>query len=144
MTDDHPDGFDITLTMQLDHASDVPLYRQIVERIWLGVVEGELETGTRLPTVRQLSIQLGVNPRSVERAYKELETRGVISTTGGSGTHVCLQPSDGTDVRRRDQLVQLCSETASRARSLGFSIDEIADALHELRVTGHGQETGEV
>ena len=133
MTDNnHPGGIEQTLSLQLDHASDVPLYRQIVDRIWLDVIEGGLEPGTRLPTIRQLSVELGVNPRSVERAYRELELLGVLSAEAGSGTYVCLRPPDSPELRRREQLSQLCRETVSRGQNLGFSIDELADGLRDV------------
>jgi DNA-binding transcriptional MocR family regulator len=78
------------LALYLDPASDEPLYRQIVNRLWLEVVTGTLETGERLPTVRQLAIDLSLNPNTVARAYNELEALGVLTRKPGQGTFVSL------------------------------------------------------
>lgn len=85
-----PDELVQRLTGRLRSGSAEPVAHGIVEELWLAVVEGSLESGTRLPTPRQLAISLGVTPRSLERAYAELERRGVLVTRAGAGTFVSL------------------------------------------------------
>ncbi|NIQ55192.1 MAG: GntR family transcriptional regulator, partial [Gammaproteobacteria bacterium] len=72
----------------------VPLFRQLVDRLWLEIITGTLEAGERLPTVRQLAIDLGIHPNTVGRAYTELELLGVLVKRPGHGTYVCLGPAD--------------------------------------------------
>src|SRR5919108_5536686 len=80
-----------------------PVAHLIVEEMWLAVVEGSLDPGQRLPTARQLAIALGVSPRSIERAYAELERRGVLMTRTGSGLVVSLsQPLEQQRARHRE------------------------------------------
>lgn len=110
-----------------------PAAHVIVEEIWLAVVEGSLATGARLPTARQLAIALGVSPRSVERAYDELERRGVTVTRRGSGTFVALAPPSEEEHARHRKLATLARETVERAEDLGFEVDDILDALAEFR-----------
>ena len=129
-------GIDQRLAIHLDHGSDVPLYRQIVDHVWLGAVEGILEPGERLPTVRQLAIDLSVHPNTVARAYSELTLLGIVSPLRGEGTFVCLTPPDKPELERREQLERLCSELMSRIQALGFSLDELIDTLGELRTEG--------
>lgn len=120
-------------TNRLGDLAAGPLAHQIVENIWLAVVEGTLETGERLPTVRQLAIALGVSPRTVERAYRQLEDRGVISSRPGEGTYITLAaPSEEERARHRD-FAALVREAVSRARDLGFDVDELIDALTDYR-----------
>lgn len=108
--------------------------RQIIDRVWLEVVDGTLQTGDRMPTTRQLSIELGLNPRSIERAYQQLEQLGVLATRAGEGTFVSLNAPDGEIRERWKRLDQICREAASQADALGFSIDDLIDALVDLRV----------
>ncbi len=112
-----------------------PVVHQIVENIWLAVVDGSLETGERLPTVRQMAIALGVSPGTVERAYAQLEKRGVLASRRGEGTFVSLVlPSEDERVRHQE-LTTLSRQTVARARELGFTLDELLDALSDFRST---------
>jgi DNA-binding transcriptional regulator YhcF (GntR family) len=110
-----------------------PVALQIVENIWLAVVDGTLETGERLPTVRQLAIALGVTPRAVERAYRQLQERGVVSTRPGEGTFVALVPASAEEQARHREFAALCREAVQRAHGLGYGVDELIDALTDYR-----------
>ncbi len=123
------------LAAHLDAGRQQSLSRQIVDHVWLEVLEGRLQTGDQMPTVRQLSIELGLTPRAVERAYEQLEQLGVLSTRSGEGTYVSLNAPDGAIRERWVKLDELCRDAASRAGALGFSIDDLLDALTDLRTT---------
>jgi GntR family transcriptional regulator len=110
-----------------------PVANLIIEDLWLAVVEGSLASGARLPTARQLAIALGVSPRSIERAYTELERRGVIATRAGQGTFVSLSPPSEAERARHQEFVELCRHTVEQAERLGFGVDELIDALAEFR-----------
>ena len=73
---------------KLDLASGVPVYRQIIDQVMAGIASGALSTGDQLPTVRQLAVDLEINPNTVVRAYKELEIRGLLDTHHGTGTFI--------------------------------------------------------
>ncbi len=118
------------LAVTLDTGSDVPLYRQITDHVWLEVAEGTLEPGQRLPTVRQCAIDLGVHPDTVARAYKELEMLGVVRRTG-DGTFVGLKPADKNEVERHAALASLCGDVLARIGELGFTLDEFVETLSE-------------
>jgi GntR family transcriptional regulator len=121
------------LAQHLDPGRHQSLPLQIVDFVWLEVVEGTLQIGDRMPTARQLSIELGLTPRAIERAYQRLEQLGVLITRPGEGTFVSLAGSDGKKRERWVKLDELCQETVSRANELGFSVDELSDALSDLR-----------
>ncbi|HEX2167745.1 MAG TPA: GntR family transcriptional regulator [Longimicrobiales bacterium] len=110
-----------------------PVAHVAVEELWLAVVDGSLGSGERLPTPRQLAIGLNDSPRSIERAYAELERRGVVVSRAGAGTFVSLAPASESDRARHQQFAALCRETVDRATTLGFSIDELIDGLAEFR-----------
>ena len=119
------------LAITLDTGSDLPLYRQIVDHVWLEVAEGTMDPGQRLPTVRQCAIDLGVHPDTVARAYKQLELLGVIVRRGGDGTFVGLKPADKNELQRQAALAALCGDVLSRIGKLGFSLKEFVDTLNE-------------
>lgn len=121
-----------TLAGHLDRGAERPLSRQIADRMWLEVIGGTLDTGQRLPTVRQLAIDLGVHPKVVQRAYDELERLGVVTVRPG-GTFVSLTVPDAEAREKVAQLEEACREALGRAEALGFSADDVMDMLAELR-----------
>ena len=76
------------MLMQLDFSSDVPIYRQIHDRFVLGVAGGELMPGDRLPTVRALANETGVNVMTINKAYQVLKHEGYITADRRGGTVV--------------------------------------------------------
>ncbi|MEJ2502529.1 MAG: GntR family transcriptional regulator [Gemmatimonadota bacterium] len=110
-----------------------PLVHRIVEHIWLAVVEGDLATGERLPTARQLAVALNVSPRAVQGAYRQLQERGVLATRRGEGTFVSLElPSEEDRVRHRE-FGDLCLRTIRHAQALGFDLEDLLEGLSDYR-----------
>jgi DNA-binding transcriptional regulator YhcF (GntR family) len=128
-------GIASRLLTALDPAGPSSLSSQMVQGIWQEVVEGTLETGARLPTVRHLAVELGMSPRVVERAYEQLEKLGVITTRTGEGSFVSLAPPPAGIRDRYLGLEQRCRDLFDPAAALGFTIDEAVDVLLELRAT---------
>ena len=111
--------------------SGVPVYRQIVDQVRGAVAIGSLSPGDQLPTVRQLAVDLEINPNTVVRAYRELEYDGLLETHQGTGTFISNQkPHQPADERQR-QLEQIVSDTIARAGAAGFTI---ADLQNQLRL----------
>ena len=116
---------------QLDPASGVPFYRQVIDQILAAIATGSLTSGDRLPTVRQLAVDLAVNFNTVARAYKELEIRGVLATQQGTGTFVAETEVTVDEVERRRQVNQLLDEFLARAARQGLTLEELLQALAE-------------
>ena len=119
---------------RLDLHSGVPVYRQIIDQVMGGVATGSLLAGTQLPTVRQVAVDLAINPNTVMRAYRELEIRGALETQQGTGTFISHKKVKRDDVERERQLNQLVSEFVSRAGSSGFTIEELLEQLHDRSI----------
>ena len=119
-------------SFRLDLASGVPVYRQIIDQVLGGMAAGTLAPGTQLPTVRQVAVDLAINPNTVVRAYRELEIRGVLETQQGTGTFISNQKVQRNEVERRRQLNQIVSEFVSRAGASGFTVEDLMEQLHEL------------
>src|SRR5215468_5634461 len=92
---------------RLDHHSGVPVYRQIIDQVIGGMASGALAGGDQLPTVRQMAVDLSINPNTVIRAYRELEIRGVLETQQGTGTFISNQIPQRDDADRQRRLNQL-------------------------------------
>ncbi len=121
-----------------DMASGVPAYRQIIDQILGGIAAGSLEPGDQLPTVRQLAVDLEINPNTVVRAYRELEIRGVLSTQQGVGTFVTTTPVAGDDAEQQRRLDQLVGEFIARAGGAGFSAEVLIERMCEF-ITDKGR-----
>ena len=78
----------MTIEIKLDLKSGVPFYRQVIDQVKAAIATETLSPGDRLPTVRQLAVDLSINPNTVSRAYTELELTGLVETQMGSGTFV--------------------------------------------------------
>jgi GntR family transcriptional regulator len=118
---------------RLDSRSGVPVYRQIIDQVMGGIAAGTLIPGGQLPTVRQVAVDLSINPNTVMRAYRELEIRGVLDTQQGSGTFISQQKVKRDEVERQRQIGQLVSEFISRAGAAGITLNELVEQLNEHR-----------
>ncbi len=114
----------------LDLHTGVPVYRQIVDQVRGGIASGALPAGYQLPTVRQMAVDLEINPNTVARAYRELELGGLLETQQGTGTFISTQEILRGDAERERQLGQIVSDVVSRAGAAGFTV---ADLIEELR-----------
>lgn len=78
---------------QLDLRNNKSIYDQIVDKFKEQIMMGQLQTGAKMPSVRELSRELGVNPNTIQKAYRELERQGYIYTSSGVGTFVADKKS---------------------------------------------------
>lgn len=123
------------MLLSFDFASDVPLYQQLRNQIVLGIASGRLRPGERLPTVRALAEESGVNTMTVSKAYQLLKAEGYLTTDRRSGT-VIAAPGGGsgpTDAQR--ERLRLC---LSELRLAGMSRTELL-ALCAAYCGGEGE-----
>jgi len=118
--------------LKLDLRSGVPVYRQIIDQVRGGIAGGTLTAGDQLPTVRQLAVDLAINPNTVLRAYRELELGGALETHQGTGTFISNRKIVKNNAGRVRQLTQLANEFAARAGAAGFTVEELLERLSEL------------
>ena len=122
--------------LSLDLHSGVPVYRQIIDQVTGGIASGALAGGDQLPTVRQLAVDLSINPNTVIRAYRELEIRGVLDTLQGTGTFISHKKVERDEAQQQRRLNQLVSEFVARAGSAGFTVQELLEQLQALQSDG--------
>jgi GntR family transcriptional regulator len=116
----------------LDMHSGMPVYRQIIDQVRGAIASGALNAGDQLPTVRQLAVDLAINPNTVVRAYRELELGGLLETHQGTGTFISAQKMKRADAQREKQLAQIVGDCVSRAGAAGFTVDDLIDELRNL------------
>lgn len=113
------------LTIRLD--SPVPLNDQLVAGIRALIAGGEIRPGDELPPVRQLAADLGVNLNTVARAYRELESDGLVSTARGRGTHVTASVERGGEgaIAQRARIAESLRTVMADAKLAGIGEDEV-------------------
>jgi GntR family transcriptional regulator len=108
--------------MTVDPRSGVPIYLQLIEQIKRSVALGVLGAGEQLPTVKQLAVDLTINPNTVAKAYRELERDEVIETSPGRGSFV---RGDGATVSSKNAGMDVARDnivaSVRDAKSLGLS-----------------------
>ena len=115
----------------LNPNSGVPLYLQLQQQFQQRILSGQLPDGAQLPSVRELSADLHVNPLTVVKVYQNLEKEGFVETRRGVGTYVSHQaPALKMDARRR-QIAPALEQLVVEALHLGLSKKEIQSLLSE-------------
>jgi GntR family transcriptional regulator len=116
----------------IDLHSGVPVYRQLIDQVRGGIASGALTSGDQLPTVRQLAVDLQINPNTVMRAYRELELGGVLETHQGTGTFIANKKIERSSADRDRQLTQLAGEFAARVGAAGLALEDLIERLRDL------------
>ncbi len=120
------------MQFRLDLKSGVPVYRQIIDQVHAARASGSVKPGDQLPTVRQLAVDLSINPNTVMRAYRELELTGALSTYQGTGTFITDAKVEQSKAERERQLDRLVTEFVTRAGREGYTVKELRSRLKEV------------
>lgn len=112
-------------------STGVPIYQQLTAQICAGVARGRMQPDERLPSVRELSQALVVNPNTVARAYTELEREGVLYTRPGLGVFVNHIPPPLTKKVRRERLVEHVDQVLIEAVRVGATPEEVVGLVEE-------------
>lgn len=114
----------------IDYHDKRPIYEQIIDRFQLLILNGALEPDTQLPSVRSLAVELSINANTIQRAFGELERRGLIYSIKGRGNFVSAQK----DVVREQQdklLDDLCMQIQVCKES-GIDVSSVLDCVHNI------------
>jgi GntR family transcriptional regulator len=125
-------AYNTSFRFHLDLHSGVPVYRQIIDQVRGAIASGALASGDQLPTVRQLAVDLAINPNTVVRAYRELELGGLLETHQGTGTFISTQQFPNADAERQRQLSQIVADAVARAGASGFTVEQLLEQLRAL------------
>ena len=115
--------------VHLDYRDARPIYAQIIDGFREQIATGILQPGDKLPSVRELAQNLAINPNTIQRSYRQLETEGWIVTVPGKGCFVCTVPSIRQQEKQR--LMEIFDSTAAALFHLGVSREELLQHLRK-------------
>jgi GntR family transcriptional regulator len=114
----------------IDSRDPRPIYAQIEHALRAAIAAGRLRAGDRLPTVRELAVDLRVNANTVARVYSDLERAGVLETRRGVGSFVAANPERARSAERKTRELQtFATRVLADASRHGFTLDEVLKAL---------------
>jgi GntR family transcriptional regulator len=127
----------------IDPSSGTPIYRQLVDQVRQAVASGVLRAGDRLPSVRDLAVELAVNPNTVAKAYQELEREGVVETPRGKGSFIADRDHLVTEAERLRQFTEAADKLVADAYRLGIESDRAAAVFRERLAEAKRRRSGE-
>ena len=127
-------------TIKIDLGSSVPVYRQIADQIRAMLVAREFNPGERLPTVRQVAVDLGVNHNTVAEAYRNLAEEGWLSLERGRGALVVSRSTPAPNPRTRNAFSQRLRSLIAQVRAAGISPQAIRSEFEEVATALFGRE----
>ena len=117
---------------QIDQKSRKSIYQQVVDNIKELIMREVLPPGSKLPSVRELSKQLTINPNTVSKAYKELEHHGYIYTASGLGTFVAEIDTGKIDMNKYNEIKERLGFFISELYYMGLGDDDVRKAVEEI------------
>ena len=135
------------MQIRIDNASSRPVYRQIIDQIKRDIAMGRLIKDEKLPTVRQLAAQLAINPNTIAKAYRQLESEGIIVTRPGAGAFIAnLDSNLSRAVRKRllsDELERIAVEAFHMQIERETLLELFKNAAEKLNVPSKGGPSNE-
>ena len=113
----------------IDYKDRRPIYEQIVERLKELVLRGCLEPDSQLPSVRNLAIELSINPNTIQRAYSELERQGYIYSIKGKGNFIAI--NDRLVEQKQNEILEAVSRLVDAAKSIGITEEHFVNRVNE-------------
>lgn len=115
--------------VHLDYRDARPIYIQIMDGLRQQIRSSVLRPGEKLPSVRELAMELSINPNTIQRAYRQLEMEGWIATVPGKGCFVCGEPVG--DPREEVRLLRTFKEAGQKLLSMGYTMEELVKRLEQ-------------
>lgn len=109
--------------------SAIPLYEQITRQLKEQILQGKLEQGSILPSIRALAKELKVSIITVKRAYEELEQEGFVETTPGKGTYVSMDNRERLREIRMSQIEEKLEEVVTSAKNIGMNLEDLIECI---------------
>lgn len=117
--------------MKIDHGSNIPIYEQIYQQFLNYITTGLMPSDSQLPSIRELSSSLHVNPNTVFKAYRLLEEQGFIYSIPGKGSFVSSKQLTQTELFK-NQINQLTKEVVVKSKYIGLSFEEVCQLLEQM------------
>lgn len=112
-----------------------PIYMQIVDKIMIDIIQGKQGSGEKLPSVREMAVQMGVNPNTIQRTYSELERMGIVESRRGQGTFVTGNHQMQDELAGKMQ-TEVIDTFISKMQELGVGKNELVSLLEKYLEEG--------
>ncbi|WP_102028582.1 GntR family transcriptional regulator [Salirhabdus sp. Marseille-P4669] len=128
----------------LDPKSNVPIYEQIIRQVRERIVQGIVRPGEKVPSIRELSAELAINPNTVSKAYKELERLGIFVTYRGKGTFINEEIEHLSSEKDILKLKEVAKELVIDSIYNGIGLDKLMEWIEEyyLEMEGRSNDQG--
>ena len=120
------------MQFHIDPSNGVPIFRQLMDQVKLSIATGALKFGDELPSIRSLSVPLGVNPMTISKAYNLLVHEGVLERRPGLPLVVAAVDGPQMNERRSDQLKKSLGEAVNLVHTLEFNQEEAVDLFRNM------------
>lgn len=131
------------MVFQIDPKKSMPLYEQVVQQVKEMCIKGILTPHEKLPSVRELSSQMVINPNTVSKAYQELERQGIIVTVRGRGTFISENVAKPANPEQTKKIKEQLKQVVIDSHHSGFSKKELLRWLNEIHDDMEGQRNGD-
>ncbi|WP_373897238.1 GntR family transcriptional regulator [Haloimpatiens sp. FM7315] len=118
--------------LKVDSRSSKPIYKQIIESIKEDIIKGILKPGDKLPSVRELSAMITINPNTISKAYKELERMKTIEVIRGKGTFVCKDYKPVITEEKMENLKENMKKIIIEAHYMGINKDKLLNIIEDI------------
>lgn len=125
--------------MSKEFEASKPIYIQITEKIFQRIIRGEINPGEKLPSVRDMAVQSGVNPNTIQRSYAEMERMGIVETRRGQGTFVIEKESIMEELKQSMQ-TEIIGQFVKSMKELGYTNQQIVSGLTHYLEDGEQDE----
>ena len=115
----------------IDVMSRVPVYEQLIKQVEDQVLKGIMKEGDKMPSVRSLSMELSTNPNTIQKAYMELDRRGILVSVPGKGNYISAEALKIVGNQSKEKLSDL-KEIVRKLAYAGVSKSEITDMIEEV------------
>lgn len=112
----------------MDFNNNIPIYLQVINKIKLDVITGKLNPGDKMPSTRDLAKEIGINPNTASRVYKEMESLGLCFKKRGLGTFI-TESKEIVETIKDEMADQLIQEFVGGMVKLGFSYDDMVNLI---------------
>ena len=120
--------------MEWDIRNDQPIYTQLIQQVTLAILSGTFPCGGRLPPVREMAAEAGVNPNTMQRALAQLEAEGLVRTERTSGRFV-TEDTDLIEQLRASAARNIAADFLEKMRSIGYTPQQAAELLRSWNET---------
>ncbi len=116
--------------------SNIPIYIQVMDTMKMNIISGKLKPGDKIPSVRELALNLSVNPNTIQKALSELEREGFLKTQRAVGRYVC----DNRELIEKNRNIEInkkISAFVNDMENLGLNLEEIKQCVNDLKEDNH-------